>query len=473
MNTSFPQLTAASLLLALVLSASQATAETAVALSVDATVDTRAIELTAPASGTFNASPVAVAFLLPRNALPGRVKLGFSGAATRELTLSSTFETAGTHSLAFDPGDPTASADIAAGESIPDGVYTLSFSYQDDIGNPPGSNAFTNVTIDRTAPVLTVPSDIAVQATGDGGATVSYPPATATDAIGVTSLTYSKASGTLFPIGTTTVTVTAKDAADNTTIGTFSITVNGVQIAVEQPAGTDLTDASPVPIDFGTVVAGNSKSLNFVIRNRGTVDLTGLEVTKASDGTPADFTIETPVPATLAPDTTTPFTVTFSPTAAGTRTATLLIANNDPDENPFEINLTGKQATALEAWRVTYFGSPDDSGPGADLNDGDADGILNLLEFATVTDPTVSSPPPGHLLKNGDQLEFTYTRPTAATSELTYTPETSSTLTGPWLPADPTATAVLSDDGLLQQVKVTIPAGPGGKLFLRLRVTRP
>lgn len=473
MRASRPLITAALLPFVLTLNASRVMAETAAALSIDAVVDTRAIELTAPASGSFNASPVTVAFLLPRNARPNTAKLTLSGSVTRELTLSSAFEAPGTHTLTFDPANPTATESIASGESIPDGTYTLTLYYQDTPGNPPTSNAATNVTIDRTSPTLTIPADIAVQVTGDGGATVSYPAATATDTIGVTSLTYSKASSSLFPIGVTTVTATAKDAAGNTSVGTFTVTVNGVQIAVEQPADTNLTDASPTPIDFGTVVAGNHKSLSFLIRSQGTLDLSGLEITKAAGGAPGDFTIDTPPPATLAPGSTANFTVTFSPTSAGKLTATLLIANNDPDENPFEINLTGKQAAALEAWRITYFGSPSNTGPGSDLNDPDADGIVNLLEFATASDPTVSTPPPGHLIKNGNQLEFTYTRPTAATSELTYTPETTSTLTGQWLPADPAATTVLSDNGQLQQVKVTIPAGPDGKLLLRLRVIRP
>ena len=38
--------------------------------------------------------------------------------------------------------------------------------------------------------------------------------------------------------------------------------------------------------------------------------------------------------------------------------------------------------TALQAWRQTYFGSPDNTGDGADLNEFDHDGIVNLLEFA-------------------------------------------------------------------------------------------
>jgi hypothetical protein len=443
-----------------------------VALSPHSFVDTRAIDLTAPASGAISTSPLAVAFVLPGNASPGTARITFDGNVTRELTLASAFETAGVHHLAFDPGNPTASSAIATGEAIPDGVYTLRLTYQDAAGDPPASNASTNVTIDRTPPALVLPPDISVAASSDAGAVVSYPPATASDTLGIASLTYSKASGSVFPIGVTQVTVTAADAAGNTAVASFAITVSGVQIAVEQPAGTDLADGAPGAVDFGTVVAGSGRSLTIVIRNQGTSDLTDLAVTKAQDGSPADFTLETPVPATLAPGSSSSFSVTFAPSAAGARTATLLIANNDPDENPFDIRLAGRQATALEAWRVTYFGSPDNSGPGADLHDGDHDGIVNLLEFATTGNPTLSNPSPGFLVKNGDQLEFTYSRPTAAIQELTYTPETSGSLAGPWVPAAPAASVVMSDDGLLQQVKVTIPTQSQPLLFLRLRVTR-
>ena len=473
MNLSRSLRSVALLLLALTNTAPRAAGEAVLVLSSDTAVDTRAIDLAAPASGSVNASPLEVTFYLPRNATANTIKLIFTGNVTRELWLSSAFDHPGTHHLTFDSGNPTDSVAILSGDTIPDGVYTLRLSYQDESGALLGSNASTNVAIDRTAPLLVVPADIAVAATSDAGATVPYPPATASDALGVASLTYSKPTGSQFPIGVTNVTVIARDAAGHTTVGTFTITVNGTQIAVEQPAGTDLQDAAPAPLDFGTVPAGGSKSLTFVIRNLGTFDLSGIAVTKALTGTPGDFTIDTPASATLAPAAASAFTVTFSPSAAGTRTTTLLIANNDPDENPFEIHLTGRQMTALQAWRVTYFGSPDNAGPGADLHDGDGDGIVNLLEFATATNPTVSTPPPGQLVKFTDQLEFTYTRPTAATAELSYTPETSDILTGSWMPADPAATKMVSDDGILQQIKFTVPANSREKLFVRLRVTRP
>ena len=69
------------------------------------------------------------------------------------------------------------------------------------------------------------PANLTAPATSPGGAFVNYPAATAMDAVGVVSLTYSPNSGTTFPIGTTTVTATATDAANNAGTATFTVTV--------------------------------------------------------------------------------------------------------------------------------------------------------------------------------------------------------------------------------------------------------
>jgi hypothetical protein len=55
---------------------------------------------------------------------------------------------------------------------------------------------------------------------------------------------------------------------------------------------------------------------------------------------------------TLAPNTSTTFTVTSAPSAAGSRTAAIHIASNDADENPFDITLAGSGLTRLEGWRL-------------------------------------------------------------------------------------------------------------------------
>jgi ELWxxDGT repeat protein len=46
----------------------------------------------------------------------------------------------------------------------------------------------------------------------------------------------------------------------------------------------------------------------------------------------------------------------------------------------------------LEAWRERYFGSPANHGQGANLEDADQDGLVNLVEYAFGLDPTKASP---------------------------------------------------------------------------------
>lgn len=123
----------------------------------------------------------------------------------------------------------------------------------------------------------------------------------------------------------------------------FDIVLSGTgqaaEIAVEQPAGTNLVGGTSSR-DFGTVLSGATSTLEFTVKNLGTIDLTGLNTTIT--GTQAsDFSISVSPPASAAPGSSATFIVAFSPSGAGNRTATLHIANNDPDENPFDITLTG------------------------------------------------------------------------------------------------------------------------------------
>ena len=111
------------------------------------------------------------------------------------------------------------------------------------------------------------------------------------------------------------------------------------EIAVEQPVGTNLGDGGSR--SFGSVLLGTSASLSFTIKNFGNIDLAGLAITK--DGTHADdFTVTTtPTAPVSGPSGSTTFTVQFTPSALGTRTAAIHIASNDADENPFDISLSG------------------------------------------------------------------------------------------------------------------------------------
>ncbi len=104
-------------------------------------------------------------------------------------------------------------------------------------------------TVDKTPPVLSLPPDLLVDATGPDGAAVSYT-ATANDAVdGVVPVTCSPPSGSRFPIGDTTVQCTARDAAGNVASGSFVVHVSG--------AGGQLSDllASVVGVGPGSALA--------------------------------------------------------------------------------------------------------------------------------------------------------------------------------------------------------------------------
>ena len=112
------------------------------------------------------------------------------------------------------------------------------------------------------------------------------------------------------------------------------------EIGVEQPTGANLVDGSATN-NFGNGYVGFTNTINtFVITNSGTTNLAGLAITK--DGAhAADFIVSAVGSATLAPNTSTTFNVSFVPKATGNRNAAIHIANSDPDENPFDIALTG------------------------------------------------------------------------------------------------------------------------------------
>ncbi|GEM_PF-2045792 len=107
---------------------------------------------------------------------------------------------------------------------FPIGTTTVNCSARDAAGN--AANGSFKVTVrDTQPPALTLPGDIAVDATSAAGAVVTYS-VSATDVVdGPVPATCAPASGTTFKIGTTTVTCTAQDATGNVGTGNFNVTV--------------------------------------------------------------------------------------------------------------------------------------------------------------------------------------------------------------------------------------------------------
>ncbi len=140
-----------------------------------------------------------------------------------------------------------------------DAIHTLVFDSLDIAGNQEARQTQT-IKIDTTPPVLHLPAHQTFEATQSSGVVVNYTGATATDNVsGVVSLTSSPPSGSVFPLGTTTVFVTATDDAGNQTTGSFTVNV-------ELSRADHLAMTTPIQ-----VVAGGTFSVTVDALNSGNV----------------------------------------------------------------------------------------------------------------------------------------------------------------------------------------------------------
>ncbi|MEK7676755.1 MAG: choice-of-anchor D domain-containing protein, partial [Verrucomicrobiota bacterium] len=119
----------------------------------------------------------------------------------------------------------------------------------------------------------------------------------------------------------------------------INLTGNGTSIADgdTSPSTADHTDFGSAYTPSGTVVR------TFTIQNTGNADLnlTGTPKVQISGANAADFSVTAQPSSPVAASGTTTFTVTFDPSASGTRTATISIANDDGDENPYNFAIQG------------------------------------------------------------------------------------------------------------------------------------
>jgi len=157
----------------------------------------------------------------------------------------------------------------SSGSTFALGETTVSCTATDAAGNK-AEGSFKVVVSDTTAPNLKLPNAITEEATSKDGATVSYS-ATANDAVdGEVAVDCTLASGSTFPLGTTTVECSAADAAGNKAMGSFDVTVRdttapaisgmpsdttktatgsfGAMAVYDSPTATDLVDGS-VPVN--------------------------------------------------------------------------------------------------------------------------------------------------------------------------------------------------------------------------------
>jgi len=206
----------------------------------------------------------------------------------------------------------------------------------------------------------------------------------------VRNLTYAAPSG----LGARTFNLTIDDNDGDTHVSvaaTFTVTVVSVEMGLEG-GGNPIADGGTH--SFGYNVINTSTDITFTIQNTGDSNLTLTTPIAIAGADAGQFSIQLQPVSPVAAAGTTTFTVRFTPTTTGAKTATISIANNDSNENPYDLTITGfgyltsgGTGSAVPSIATNIFGTP-----GSFLTD--SQGTLLTTVTATSADgnTTISIP---------------------------------------------------------------------------------
>jgi hypothetical protein len=228
------------------------------------------------------------------------------------------------------PGDMSPSVNLAVAGNIA-GAPKLSLSTS--------SLAFGNVTVGQSKdlPLLVSNTGTAVLS---GSATITGTGFSLTGA----------SSFSLQPGASQTVTVRFVPGGATSVGGTLRITSNdSASPASVTLSGTGVSANAPVialsiiSLEFGNVIAGQTKDLVVQVQNTGNAALTVSSVSSSN----ARFSLANPgTPFSVGQGSFQNITVRFAPTAAGAQTGVLTLTNNDPARPSVSVSLSGTGTTA-------------------------------------------------------------------------------------------------------------------------------
>jgi hypothetical protein len=155
-------------------------------------------------------------------------------------------------------------------------------------------------------------------------------------------------------------------------------------------SSTDIADGGSY--DYGSKVSGTDTDVVFTIENTGMEDLTLTTPLTLGGADAGQYSIQAQPTSPIAGSGSTTFTVRFSPASAGSKTASIAIANNDSDENPYDLTLNGtgiaKTTPTVTTATASSITSTSASSGGDVTSDGGASVTARGVCWSTSANPT-------------------------------------------------------------------------------------
>jgi Ca2+-binding RTX toxin-like protein len=217
---------------------------------------------------------------------------------------------------------------VPAGNLFPLGTTTITYTATDIFGNVTVKTQKVTV-VDAERPVLTVPPAVTVQV--DATTSSVYVSDAQLGSVGATdnsgSVTVTRTgvpAGNIFPLGTTTITYTAKDAAGNTTTGTQTVTVKRPPVALAAGPSQSSSEGATTTFNLGSLSAGLGPYTVTVNWGDGTSTTTFTTSSQGALSAAHKFTNDRSTPYTVS------VTVTDSASTSSTGTFAVTVANLAP-----------------------------------------------------------------------------------------------------------------------------------------------
>ncbi len=184
----------------------------------------------------------------------------------------------------------------------------------------------------------------------------------------------------------------------------YNFTLNGTGTDVEinlKQSSTDISDGGTY--NFTNTDIGSSTDVIFTIQNTGNAArsltiTTPLSITGTNSN---QYSITSQPASSISSGNSTTFTVRFAPTSEGSKSASIAITNNDSNENPYDLNLSG---TAIGYPQMQVLGNDiliNNNASSPNSSDGTDFGIVPLSSGTSVHTFTIKNTGNGTLHLNG------------------------------------------------------------------------